>query len=196
MDIYQSVWFKIGMMIDTSVLCILILVSLTFSFIQGHRSVKKQKPLCQLSHKVFNWFEWNLVYCWDLLVWWTSYSFYLIHLVFKGENSTPVILLKKNFNIGLYSDIYRPVSCKLCVMIETTKPYTHISVWLTVTFIQGHSCMRNQKVQCPFSRKFNFCLDEVQYVATACWCVQAHAKCFLHMWSCMKGLRCSWWLIM
>ena len=28
--------------------------------------VRKQKVLCQLSDKVFNWLEWNLVFCWDL----------------------------------------------------------------------------------------------------------------------------------
>ena len=42
----------------------------------------------------FHQSEWNLVYCWDMLIWWTSYSFYFIHLIFKGENPTYVILLE------------------------------------------------------------------------------------------------------
>ena len=53
--------------------------------------MRKQTVLHQLSHKVFSWFGWKLVCCWDLFVWWTSYSFYLVWSVFKGENPTCVI---------------------------------------------------------------------------------------------------------
>ena len=72
-DIYESIWFKLGLMTDTVELYILILVLLTLTLIQGHRSARKQKLWRQLSHKVFlggrvGWFGWNLVYCWDLLV--------------------------------------------------------------------------------------------------------------------------------
>ena len=31
--------------------------------VEGHRLARKQKLLCQLSHKVFSQFEWNWVYC-------------------------------------------------------------------------------------------------------------------------------------
>ena len=81
-------------MIDTIVLYILILIFLTLTLIQGNRSARKQKLLPQIFHKVFNWFEWNFVYWWGLLVWWTSYSFHFFHSVlnFKGENHT----FKKN----------------------------------------------------------------------------------------------------
>ena len=68
---------------------------------------EKTKLLCQLFHKLFNWFEW------DLLMWWTSYSFSVIHSIFKGENPTYVISLKNSFNIGLFTDIYRPISFNL-----------------------------------------------------------------------------------
>ena len=36
--------------------------------------------------------------------------------------------VEKNFNIGLYSDIYRPVSFKLCVMMKSFKLYILTSV--------------------------------------------------------------------
>ena len=65
-------------------------------FSQGHRNARKQNLLFQLSHKVFNEFVWNLAYCWDFFMWWNAYSFCLIYLVFKGENPTCVILLKRN----------------------------------------------------------------------------------------------------
>ena len=48
-----------------------------------------------ISHKVFDQFECNLVHRLDSVVWWTSYSFYLVHSIFKGENPAYVILLKK-----------------------------------------------------------------------------------------------------
>ena len=68
----------------------------------------------------------------------------------KGENPTYMILFVWGFfmflslDIDLYSDIYRLVSFKLSMTIETTQLYIFISVWMTFTFIQGHSCMRNQ----------------------------------------------------
>ena len=54
LDVYELIWFKPGMMIDTSVLYILIIVHVTLT--QGQRSVRKQKLLHQLSHKVCNRF--------------------------------------------------------------------------------------------------------------------------------------------
>ena len=87
-DICILIWFTLGLMIDSTEL--LILVQLTLTLIQGHMSGRKQKILHHLSHKVFNQFGYNLVYCWDLLVWWNSYSFYFIHAIFKG---TPTYLI-------------------------------------------------------------------------------------------------------
>ena len=51
------------MVIDTVVLYILILMLLTVIPIKGYRSARKQELLRQLSHNVFNGFEWNVVYC-------------------------------------------------------------------------------------------------------------------------------------
>ena len=82
---------------------------------------------------------------------------------------------KTTFSIDLYSDIYRLIS----LIVETTKLYISVSVWMTLTFIQGHSCMRNEKLWHPFSSKF-IDLDEIQCVGTTCWFVEAHAKFILH----------------
>ena len=40
------------------------------------------------------------------------------------------------------------------LMIETTELYILISFGMTLTFIQGQSCIGNQKLWCPFSREF------------------------------------------
>ena len=50
--------------------------------------------------------------------------------------------------------VFRLVSLKLGVTIDTFKLYILISVWITLAFIQGHSCMRNLKILCPVSGKF------------------------------------------
>ena len=60
LDIYELILFKLGMMIDTTMLCGASQRTLTLS--QGHRDVRKQKHLCQASIKVLYQFEWNLVY--------------------------------------------------------------------------------------------------------------------------------------
>ena len=64
-----------------------------------------------------------------------------------------MISFLKNVNIGLYSDFDRLICFKLGLMIETTKLYIFILIWMTLTFIQGHSCMK-KNLWGPFSRKF------------------------------------------
>ena len=54
-------------------------------------------------------------------------------------------------NVGLCLDIYKPISFELGMMTETIEFYIHMPLWMTLTFIQGHSCMRNKK---PISCKF------------------------------------------
>ena len=115
------IWSKLGAMIDTIVLYILILAQLILTLIK----VRESKNFCAnyLHTRFFN--QWNLAYCLDLLMWWTSYSIYLIHSIFKGENSTCVILfrhLQTNFVRTWYDD-------------RDLKLYISISVWMALIFI-------------------------------------------------------------
>ena len=112
-------------------------------WIQGHRSAKKQKRLCQLSHKVINWFEWNLVYYIMklVLILFHPFSIYRREPYFfdflkkKKKKKTPPC------NIGLYLDISWPISVTLSMIIETTELYSLISAWMTLTFSQSHNCI-------------------------------------------------------
>ena len=70
-----------------------------------------------------------------------------------------VIDLDENFNVSLYLDVYRLISFRLGMKMGNTKLYIFISVWMTLTFIQCHSCMRNKKLRCPFSQNFLMDLD-------------------------------------
>ena len=62
-------------------------------------------------------------------------------------------------------------------MIETMKLHILILVWMMLTFIQGHSCLRNQNSM-HFLTNLSINFNEIQYVATTCWFLEAHANFF------------------
>ena len=101
----------------------------------------------QLSLKEFSRVGWNLVHCWDLFVWWASHSFCLGHSIFKGENPYSCDL------VGLYSDIFKQTSFKLGMMVENTKFYILIAVWITLKF-SPVSCVHFSKISLPIRMKF------------------------------------------
>ena len=64
--------------------------------------------------------------------------------MFKGENSAEVIFWKKTmFNIIMCQDTFEPICFKLGMMLNTTKLYILIPVWMTLMFIQGHRVTGN-----------------------------------------------------
>ena len=157
--VYEPVWCKLGMMIDTIELYSLILVGVILTFIGGHRCARKWKLQHQLSHQVRAGFEWNLVCCQYLWVCWTSFSFHLSLSMFKGENrelwvhvsSSPKNLCR--FYVHIYP--FRLVgSLKLSMVIKTIEScYILLPVWMTLTFIQGHSYIQNQILLRSFFHK-------------------------------------------
>ena len=63
---------------------------------------------------------------------------------------------------------------KLGMMIETSKFSVLIVVWMKLTYVQGHCCMRNQKLFCIFFlTNFSISLDEIDYATTTSWLVEA-----------------------
>ena len=67
-EIYIQKWFKLGLMINTTELHIIMLVCVTLTLIQGRGMQERKKLLCQLSPMVINGLRWNCACCWDLLV--------------------------------------------------------------------------------------------------------------------------------
>ena len=96
--------------------------------------------------------------------------------IIVGLHSYVIFFLKQN--ISLYLDIYRPISVKLDMTIET---YILISVWIFLTFIRGHSCMRNHNFGAHFFRNLGINLIEMQYAATTCCFDEAHAKSWTNL---------------
>ena len=60
------------------------------------------------------------------------------------------------------------ISFKVGVIIEITKLCILIPVWMTMMFIQGHSCVINQKLLGPFSHKF-LKQFEKKFSQLVCW---------------------------
>ena len=54
----------------------------------------------------------------------------------KSNKTTRTPTATKHFNAGLFSDIYRPISFKLGMAIETTKFYILLSDWIILIFIK------------------------------------------------------------
>ena len=50
----------------------------------------------------------------------------------------------KNKTVGLYSDIYRLISSKLSLMIETATLHILIPVWMILSFVKGYSCIKKK----------------------------------------------------
>ena len=58
--------------------------------------------------------------------------------------------VKNNFKRWLVFRHLQTDVFKLGGIIESILLYGFTSVWMTLIFIQGHSCIRNQKLWCPF----------------------------------------------
>ena len=58
-----------------------------------------------------------------------------------------------------------------------TKLYILLSDWMTLTLIQGHSCMRNQQLRCHFLENFVIDLDKIEYVAATCCLLKIMLNC-------------------
>ena len=153
-DVYKSGWFKLDMMIETIVIYFdTSLIDLDHN--SRSQECEKAKTSVLITSQRYQWIWMKFVETW----WCDETHFHFRSSVQYSRETTLLMwfcLKNKPFNTGLYSDNYRPISFKLGAMIVTPKLYILISVWVTLTFSQGHSCMRNQKLQCPFSPKFKY----------------------------------------
>ena len=94
----------------------------------------------------------------------THHPCFISSILYWRERTLPMWFCGKNVHIVWYSDIYVPISLKFGIIIETTNLHILISVWLTLTSMQGHSCMRNQNFDAPFLANLCVNLDEIRYI--------------------------------
>ena len=111
-DHRQQSSFKLGM-IELTELCILVPVWKTLTFIQGHSQMKKHKLLGSFACKFFCWFQWNLVYWYDLLVCWNSSYIFVIQITTVGMSVIEFNIgdyIRCTCNTGLCPDIFEMIS--------------------------------------------------------------------------------------
>ena len=158
-------------MIDITELYIFILVYVTLTLIQGH-GMQESKNFCanyllKLSMDLDE--IWRAVEtCW----FGKCVTFFISGNRYSRERIQLWWFCEKKFNFGLLTDIYRWISFKLGAMIDTTKVYSFIPVWIALTFIQGFSWIRKQKLLLSFSCKFLNPFTFRQYLVCChdcCW---------------------------
>ena len=140
----NSVWW-----VNTSALYILILVYLTLTLIQGHRCVRKEKKSALIISQSFQsiWIESGLL---SSLVSVANLMFILFRSFnILGREPDLRDLIKNNINIGLYSDIYGPISFKLGLIVRSTFIY---QFWWPLPSSKV-TVVWETKLRCSFSRK-------------------------------------------
>ena len=114
----------------------------------------------------------------------------ILHYSFNIQRREPFLcdfFVKKKV---LYSDIFRLISFRCGMMIETFILYILIPVLMTLTFIQGHRYIGNQKLSRPFSCKWNWfrwnwvCCHNL----LVCW-----SSCQICLVCHIQGRELCWW---
>ena len=151
---------------------ILILVLVTVAFIQGHKDARKETKLytnCFIKFQVDLDGIWCAVKtCWSDEL----HTHFFNQSLFKGKNSTYVILSTKKCNVGLYSDICRLISFKLGMMTKIT-----IKFDTSLHDIDIHSRSRLcEKSVTHFLTNSSDDLDDIYCAVTASWFVEVHAR--------------------
>ena len=156
-----------------------------------HRSGRKQTALRQLSHSFWSvWKEFGILL---RLVGLFETNTHLYHwMSIQGREPYLCDLFKRRISVDLCMDIYGGIAFKLGMMIENTYRCISIPVWMTLTFIECHICMRNLNLHAHFCVNFSVDLDEIQQVATICSFIEAHARFVMHNWYLRERSLTAW----
>ena len=87
----------------------------------------------------------------------------------------------KKFNIGVHSDVYEAITIKPSVKIVTIELCASVQVWMTLTFIQGHSSMRIASLPLYLS-VFSVSLGGIWYAVETFWCDEPCVHVILGDW--------------
>ena len=82
--------------------------------------------LCAL----LNWPEWHLMLCWSSSSWMPWHHF-RVGCLYGRHLAAVLLIVLKNINVGLHSDIKEPVWFSLGMMIDTSELYILIQVWIS-----------------------------------------------------------------
>ena len=142
------------MVIETTMLYILISVWMTLTFIQGHSCMSSHNLQWVFSQKFYFWFGWNSVCCHNLLVCWSSCWFYFCTILYSREKTLLTWFCKIYiFNIVLRLDTCGLICFRLGMVLNMTKFYSLIPVWMTLMFTQGYRVTGKQELVLSFCCK-------------------------------------------
>ena len=132
------------------------------------RGSKNSVPV--ISHS----FRYTFETCWSN----EPQAHFFLSIQFSRERLLIWFCMKKNLNIGLYSDIYRSLSFKLGMKIETTTHNIFILVWWPWPSFMVTVEWETNNFGVYFVGKLTVDLDEIQSVATTC-CSACSSKLLL-----------------
>ena len=152
LDIYKLILFKLGMMIDIIELWDLILVQNNLDLDSRSQICKKAKTstLIILQSSKSNWMEFGTLLTLFSLMNLTLIKFLSRLITSMGENPTYMISSKIH-SIWL---IFRHLPINFFQTRYDHREHILILVWMILTFIQGQSCLINQKLVHSFHNKF------------------------------------------
>ena len=106
---------------------------MTLTFIQGQSCMKNQN----FARKIFSWFGWNSVSCqtWKFV---EAHSKFILVSNIQGRELCWPDFIRYTINIVLCWDTCEPICFELSAMLDTTKIYSLIPVWMTLMSTQGH----------------------------------------------------------
>ena len=154
LDICGPIFFKPGIVTDVPEVCTLKSSWMTLAFIQSHNFVREQKVLCSISHRFVCWVGWNVVCCSQAV------GFIKLNLIFltTGIQGSVYVIYHWHW------PVFRHFRTKFVIwlMLDKTKCYILITVWMTMTITQGHGVTRKlvlaQSLFCIVAwRNPNFC---------------------------------------
>ena len=143
LNMYESNWFKFGM-IDIIVLyIILILVWFAWVFVQG------QKAQTSVISQSFQSIWMKVDVSMYPMVWWTNFHLFC---PFNRQGREPYydFVIKSLACVQTFTDWF------VSAWLYNRNYFTLHSVCMTLTFMGGKSFMRNQKLWCPFSCKSKY----------------------------------------
>ena len=132
----KQILFKIsGRMIDTIELYSLIQVKVTLMFIQGLMCARREKLLCQSSHKVPVEFGLLVVV---ICVSDEPHFYFISSKLYSRKRNQLIWCLETDFMLACIQT-FAERFLSFCMMIDTNALYSLISVWMIQTFIQDYS---------------------------------------------------------
>ena len=136
-------------------------LSLTLTVPGGHKVSAKENLLILVSHTLFRWSGWNLIWWWSSSSWTTQYYFWVRFDVSREINCC-FLTASTNFNIGMHSDVYESIWFELGIWYDDRYYWTlHFDASLIDLDFDSRSQQCKKWRKCQLSQKFSMGLNGI-----------------------------------